>query len=425
MKKRKMIMRRIVAVLLALVMIGSAVDMSGVTVHAEETVVDSGFCGAEGDGTNLTWQVTENGETYTLTISGTGAMADSAPWYGFRNEITTVIIDEGVTSIAPGAFYYFEVLKGISIPSGVTSIGSQAFAYCRALETVSIPLGVTNIGERAFDNCTSLTSVVLPEGVESIGVCSFASCTSLETINFPSTITSIGISAFDNCDALASVVLPEGVTSVGKLAFRNCNALETVSIPSSLTNIPDSMFENCTSLANVTISKGVTSIGWTAFSGCDALTSVIIPEGVTSIGRYAFADNDLLAEITIPSSVENIGYDAFARCPNLQTVHVPCNWDTENPLYDFGNINVQNSGCDSTNRVYVAKGATLTGTCGACNKDEGSLTLVSPSGLTYDGNEKQATITGSINGVENPTITYNTTDGSAPIYPGNYTTGFS
>ena len=34
MKKRKMIMRRIVAVLLALVMLGSAVDMLGVTVHA-------------------------------------------------------------------------------------------------------------------------------------------------------------------------------------------------------------------------------------------------------------------------------------------------------------------------------------------------------------------------------------------------------
>lgn len=417
MKKRKMIMRRIVAVLLALVMIGSAVDMSGVTVHAEETVVVSGTCG-----TNLTWQVTENGgSAYTLTISGTGAMADSAPWYDFRNEITTVIIDEGVTSIAPGAFRNFEVLKSISIPFGVTNIGSRAFAYCSALETVSIPLGVTNIGSRAFEHCTSLTSVELPEGVESIGEFAFLTCTSLETINFPSTITSIGMSAFECCTSLTSAMLPKGVTSVGDSAFYECIALKNVSIPSSLTSIPNNMFSRCASLANVTIPKGLTSIGGNAFSGCDALTSVIIPEGVTSIGQYAFSNSDLLEEITIPSSVENIGYDAFFNCPALQTVHVPCNWDTENPLYDFGNINVQNSGCNSANYVYVANGATITGTCGACNKNEGSLTLVSPSGLTYDGNEKQATITGSINGVENPTITYNTTDGSAPIYPGNYT----
>ena len=295
------------------------------------------------------------------------------------------------------------------------------FAYCTSLASVTIPSSVTSIGDNAFDNCTSLTSVVLPEGVESIGDSAFVSCTSLETINFPSTTTSIGQQAFYHCTSLTSAVLPEGVTSVGAQAFYHCTALKTVSIPSSLTSIPNSMFNECTSLANITISKGVTSIGWTAFSGCDALTSVIIPEGVTSIGRYAFADNDLLAEITIPSSVENIGDDAFLNCSALQTVHVPCNWDTVNPLYDFGNINVQNSGCDSANYVYVANGATITGTCSACNKDEGSLTLVSPSSLTYDGNKKQATITGSINGVENPTITYNTTDGSAPIYPGNYT----
>ena len=427
MKKRKMIMRRIVAVLLALVMLGSAVDMSGVTVHAEETVVASGFCGAEGDGTNLTWQVTENGEAYTLTISRKGAMKDyedmfanDTPGGVYRNRITTIVIENGVTSIGDYAFAQCTSLASVTIPSSVTSIGS-AFGSCSSLTSIVLPEGITSIGEYMFAECTSLASVTIPSSVTSIGESAFVSCTSLETINFPATITSIGMSAFYNCVALTSVVLPKGVTSVGEQAFRNCNALETVSIPSSLTNIPVSMFENCTSLANVTISKGVTSIGWTAFCDCDALTSVIIPEGVTSIDQYAFSNSDLLEEITIPSSVENIGYDAFARCPKLQTVHVPCNWDIENPLYDFRDINVQNSGCDSTNRVYVAKGATLTGTCGACNKDEGSLTLVSPSGLTYDGNEKQATITGSINGVENPTITYNTTDGRAPIYPGNYT----
>jgi len=495
MKKRKMIMRRIIAVLLAMVMLGSAVDMSGVTVHAEETVVENGFCGAEGDGTNLTWQVTENGETYTLTISGTGAMkdyedmfADDIPGGVHRDRITTIVIENGVTSIGDyafaectslasvtipssvtsigndaffacesltdinipssvtsignGAFVACESLTDINIPSSVTSIGSAfrrcssltsivlpegitsiseyMFAYCTSLASVTIPSNVTSIGDGAFDHCTSLTSAVLPEGVESIGDFAFVSCTSLETINFLSTTTSIGMNAFDNCTSLTSVALPEDVTSVGARAFNNCTALKNVSIPSSLTSIPDGMFSGCTSLANITIPKGVTSIGDNAFMGCKALTSVIIPEAVTSIGLYSFANNDLLAEITIPSSVENIGYDAFARCPNLQTVNVPCNWDTGSPLYTFPENTTVNI-CDGASSHYTASGATITKKCSACGFAKGILTLESPSGLTYDGNEKQATITGSINGVENPIITYNTTDGMAPIYPGNYT----
>ena len=128
-------MRRIVAILLALVMIGSAVDMSGVTVHAEETVVANGSCGAEGDGTNLTWQVTKNGDSaYTLTISGEGAMkdyedmfADDMPGGVYRDGITTIVIENGVTSLGDFAFAGCGLLTDINIPPSVTSIGNDAF----------------------------------------------------------------------------------------------------------------------------------------------------------------------------------------------------------------------------------------------------------------------------------------------------------
>lgn len=41
-----------------------------ITASAENIV--SGYCGGEGDGTNITWELTDEGE---LIISGTGAMA--------------------------------------------------------------------------------------------------------------------------------------------------------------------------------------------------------------------------------------------------------------------------------------------------------------------------------------------------------------
>ena len=70
-------------------------------------IVASGTCGAEGDGSNLTWTLDSDG---VLTISGTGAMknytsSSRAPWYSRRDKIISVAIDSGVTSIGNYAFY--------------------------------------------------------------------------------------------------------------------------------------------------------------------------------------------------------------------------------------------------------------------------------------------------------------------------------
>ena len=58
-------------------------------------------------GENLTWALDDRG---TLTISGTGDMnqyssSTRAPWYSQRTKITSVVIDEGATSVGAYAFY--------------------------------------------------------------------------------------------------------------------------------------------------------------------------------------------------------------------------------------------------------------------------------------------------------------------------------
>lgn len=53
-------------------------------------------------GDNLTWTLDDAGK---LTISGTGAMEECfVPWYGLRDSVKTVVIENGVTSIGEGAF---------------------------------------------------------------------------------------------------------------------------------------------------------------------------------------------------------------------------------------------------------------------------------------------------------------------------------
>ena len=83
-------------------------------------------------GENLACQLVANADgTYTLTISGTGAMADSAvgakPWAVQSAKISKVVVSEGVTSIAAGAFADLSNLKTVDMAQSVDSIAADAF----------------------------------------------------------------------------------------------------------------------------------------------------------------------------------------------------------------------------------------------------------------------------------------------------------
>jgi hypothetical protein len=110
----------------------------------------SGTCG-----NNLTWTLS-NG---TLTISGTGAMADynyNAPWYVYYSAIKTILINDGVTSIGDNAFCYCISLTSVTIGNSVTSIGNSAFSDCWRLDALQLPESVTSIGNSAFAGCLPL-----------------------------------------------------------------------------------------------------------------------------------------------------------------------------------------------------------------------------------------------------------------------------
>ncbi|MDR3184932.1 MAG: leucine-rich repeat protein, partial [Prevotellaceae bacterium] len=64
--------------------------------------------------------------TYTLTISGTGAMANygmnGTPWNDYKANINTVVIENGVTAIGNWAFYGCKMTT-VEVPESVTAIG--------------------------------------------------------------------------------------------------------------------------------------------------------------------------------------------------------------------------------------------------------------------------------------------------------------
>ena len=247
-----------------------------------------------------------------LTISGDKRMTDYAydgkdtvnntPWKDYREEITSVRIE-----------------------NGVTSIGDSAFSDCVRLTDISISDSVTSIGERAFAGCVNLSGISIPDSVISIGKRAFARCDSLGKVTIPDSVTGIGEEAFQGCQGLAEIFISDSVTNIGKSAFYGCGSLRSIKIPGGVINIEDATFAGCAALTQVTISNSVTDIRNFAFDGCGRLDNVTIPESVTHIGVQAFGNCSSLVNLSLPDSVTRIEEHAFAGCTSLSALRLPAN----------------------------------------------------------------------------------------------------
>lgn len=266
----------------------------------ENTTSKYGECGDD-----LMWYLQETDGT--LVIRGTGNMTFSTyerPWYQYREDIHTVIIEDGCTSIGSRAFQELS-LESITIPDTVTEIEDEAFKYSRINNELVIPANLTSIGARIFDDAN--LSVVIPDGVTEIMPYLFHGC-NLKSITIPDSVTSIGDYAFIGCD-MRSITIPDSVTSIGVNAFNVCTHLESITI-SGAASIGDYAFSNCYALKSITFPNGVTSIGDGAFFQCDALESITIPSA-TYIEHLAFFFCDSLKEVVIENTDVEIGLFAF------------------------------------------------------------------------------------------------------------------
>ena len=340
-------------------------------------------------GTNVTYTFVSS--TGTLTIQGSGAMTNyysssDTPWYSYKNDIKTVIIEEGVTSIGRSAFSGCSGLTSVTIPNGVTSIGNYAFNGCSGLTSVTIPNSVTSIGEGAFYGCSGLTSVTIGNSVTSIGGFAFEGCSGLTSITIPNSVTSIGSVAFRNCSGLTSITVAQGNTKYD--SRENCNAIiettsntliagcKTTIIPNGVTSIGERAFSGCSGLTSITIPNSVTSIGSYAFLGC-GLTSITISNNVASIGDGAFSRCTALASLTIPSSVTSVGDFAFA---GLNLTSMTINKSDCSLMYRwFGD------GVDATSIENIIIGANVSSVCGEINSVLGlESILVDANNTKYD-----------------------------------------
>lgn len=294
-------------------------------------------------------------EDGVLTISGEGAMENYAkavkqPWYEKRAQITSVVVEDGITEIGDFAFYGISNLKEISIADSVTKIGHYALKNCSALSEVQLPEKLESIGESAFYGCAALKDITFHENVQSIGSYALARCTELKKVVFEGDAPKIQTGAFSG--VRASVSYPEERTgwaaekqqNYGGQLFWNqplpwdvVNHVLTITSDSCMKNYESAAktpwYANRADITSIVVTEGVTKIGDYAFYGYSNLASVQLPDSLESIGNYAFKNCGKLSEITLPEKVSAIGESAFYGC-GLTEITIPSNV-TEIADYSF------------------------------------------------------------------------------------------
>lgn len=182
-----------------------------------ETVVVlySGSCGD-----NAAYTLDNRG---VLTISGSGATKDYEgyspsfpPWYDYRANIKTVVVEQGITSLGKYSFNNCYNLASVTLPDGLIKIGRFVFGNTSKLSNIELPSSTTTFESLAFRWATGLTELIIPSGTTVIPEMFCDGCTKLQNVVIPDTVTTIHQNMLSSCTNLTHVTVPANVTLLGR-----------------------------------------------------------------------------------------------------------------------------------------------------------------------------------------------------------------
>ena len=396
-----------------------ATSENGGGAEGSESVASAmkGNCGAT-EADHVTWALTDDdGDgSYTLTISGSGAMADytaninntkaTQPWRAGETgveieKITKVVVSKDVTSIGAFAFNGLTGVSEYDIGADVSTISQWA------LDTSSAK--VFNLNENPNFKTDDNDVLFSEDGTTLIAYPGGSAVRDEYTV--PSTVTAIADGAFVGCPIKkltignnVTTVLPSWSFNGGVLeeldvncpfdrsTFAQITTLKKVTLRNSITEIPEMAFLNCTGLQTVSIPSGLTKIGTQAFFGCSSLQNVTLPASLTEIGYQAFRDCDALTSITFPDSLERVGEQAFlitesaGHTGSLTTVTFGAKIPTFLTSSGTTSTNPQLfTGQDKLTTVDMSKCENTTISAGLFNGLTALETIIFPTGLTEIG----------------------------------------
>lgn len=265
------------------------------------------------------------------------------------NDITSVVMAEGVHTIQDFGFYRCTGLKSVTIPKTMTTIDS-GFDFCENLEAVYVSdiarwssitfsgNGLLNYAKNIYVNNELLTELIVDETFSTINDYAFRGLTSLTkmVVKSNSIVPTIGSYCFSGCTNLKSLIIEEGakLEKINWQGFQDCSGMTELKILNELKTLGGNAFVNCKGIVDLYVSRIETWLNMTFsnhsdiffneslnfYVGDELLTDLIIPEGISTINGYAFRNYTKLKTVSLPSSVISIGTMAFYNCKGLTSV---------------------------------------------------------------------------------------------------------
>ena len=295
-------MKKIISLLCALTLIGSAVltpisanadciTVQEVNAYAEEYYSEWPDREAKHD------KVTENGLVFNVYDG-----------YAFLTECE----DTDITEIAiPDKINDIDVI----------GIDGTPFGYCRKLESITLPdtmkyflwmnlvTPVTKLdsGEEPVPTVKEIkVSETNPYYTVSDGLLftkdmkTVVGCPPALGYDFsklPEETETIGVYAFFANTVIENAVIPETIKKIQLNSFKGCSALKSVTLPESITEVQSDTFAFCPALSEVKFGGEITAIGAGAFAYCESLKEFEIPDTVTYIGMNAFENSACIEDV--------------------------------------------------------------------------------------------------------------------------------
>ncbi len=290
----------------------------------------------------LSWKL--DPDTGELTVSGEGSMWDFnfysedyetyAPWWEHRNQIKSVRIESGVTSVGDYAFKQHSNLTALELPDTLMTIGTGAFDQC-AIRELTLPEGLKTIGDSAF-SWNPIKTLVIPDSVEYVDAMAFDCNNQLQSVT-------IGPNTRLNYDTWNPIFTSENLTIRGYTnsmaedyaRILGCNFeaigsktwdaegscgdqlnwhLDFETCFLKIDGQGDMLDYICLWMAeenNPWVVQGRELAPWNQYRG--KIYAVSIGDEVTKLGDNAFADCNQLVDISFGKSLTHLG-SSFLNC---------------------------------------------------------------------------------------------------------------
>ena len=286
--------------------------------------------------------------TIPSTIGGIPVTAINNYAISSSDELTNIIISEGIISIGDCGFSNCENLNNIILPESITSIGDEAFRNCELLTSIKFPKNIVKIGDNAFKGCSKLTEFIVdvnnPAFTTNEGVLFDKKMTTLikcpvgkkGEYTVPDSVVNIEDTAFHGCKDLKQITITSNVFCID--AIRDCEQLTDIIVHEKnleFTSIEGVLFDKKSHVLfqyprgrnnmEYTVPKGTIRIFDSAFLGCKKLININLPEDLLSIEDCAFDECEQLASLVLPTNLKHIGNYTFRNCPNLKSISLSRN----------------------------------------------------------------------------------------------------